>query len=74
MQLTMELAADCVKACHGDACQYHLFDHFLDHLGIDPIAEPDRTMFFAELCGFSTVMNANLCRENYESHCEDENA
>ena len=57
MNMTMELAADCVKACHGDCCQYHLFEHFLDCFGLDPTSETDkmRVEFFATLCGFGVV-------------------
>ena len=55
--MTLEMAADCVKACNGNGCQYHLFDHFIDYLGIDP-SDDHRMTLFARLCGFGVIEDA----------------
>lgn len=57
--MTIEMAADCVKACNnaGDnqvLAQYELFEHFIDYFGFDTM---ESQQWFASLCGFGLVKN-----------------
>lgn len=62
--MTLEMAADCVKACNNAAdpdkynAPIHLFEHFVEYFGWNALENPDdawRLEIFADMCGFPLV-------------------